>query len=334
MPASIASAEMSSARWRLRMTRFLSAFAHGASVKPQLPITTLVMPCQQEEVPSGSQKTCASMWVWPSTKPGDTTRPSASMTSRADSRMRPMVAMRPSLTPTSARYRGSPEPSTTQPFLITRSKDINRFLPIQSLGHRSLRGWLMVPHLRAYSRGLEWALTWPRGAPRLRERRHGHRDLRPSRPAGHAARARPLSRHLYRGGDPAHPTHPSGSLRLLPASLRPAPAHRGSVHARSALARALRLRRGAGHRPLRDGVLQPPPPRDGGDLQGRARGDPPGAAERGARASRPALHLPQGAHDPAPVQEAEPAPLVWTEPYGGRGMGGGQQGARPRQWSV
>ena len=42
----------------------------GARVKPQLPMTTVVTPCQHELVPSGSQKTWASMWVWPSTKPG------------------------------------------------------------------------------------------------------------------------------------------------------------------------------------------------------------------------------------------------------------------------
>ena len=97
MPASIAAGGMSSARWRLRTTRCLSFSAHGASVKPQLPITTVVMPCQQEDVPSGSQKICASMWVWPSTKPGATTWPSASMTSCALSRMRPIVAILPSL---------------------------------------------------------------------------------------------------------------------------------------------------------------------------------------------------------------------------------------------
>jgi len=103
MPASIASAAMSSARSRFRMTRCLSEAAQGASVNPQFPITTVVTPCQQEQVPSGSQKTCASMCVCPSTKPGATTWPSASMTSRARSRIRPIVTMRPWRTPTSAR---------------------------------------------------------------------------------------------------------------------------------------------------------------------------------------------------------------------------------------
>ena len=87
---------MSSARCRLRTTMCLFASAQGAKVKPQLPITTLVMPCQQDEVPRGSQKICASMWVCPSTKPGATTCPSASITSWAPSLMRPIVTTRPS----------------------------------------------------------------------------------------------------------------------------------------------------------------------------------------------------------------------------------------------
>src|SRR2546423_7149628 len=136
MPAFMASAEMSSARSRLRMTSCLSLSAHGASVKPQLPITTLVMPCQHEHVPSGSQKIWASMCVWPSMKPGATTRPSASSTWRAPSRMRPMEAIRPSWTATSARKRGRPEPSITVPFLITRSYDIRSLL---STGRGALR---------------------------------------------------------------------------------------------------------------------------------------------------------------------------------------------------
>ena len=70
MPACIASAGMSSARSRLRTTRCRSSGRQGASVKPQLPMTTLVTPCQHEHVPSGSHATCASMWVWPSMKPG------------------------------------------------------------------------------------------------------------------------------------------------------------------------------------------------------------------------------------------------------------------------
>ncbi len=73
MPAFMAARLMSSARSRLRMTRSASLSRHGARVKPQLPMTTLVTPWKQELVPIGSQKICASMWVWPSTKPGVTT---------------------------------------------------------------------------------------------------------------------------------------------------------------------------------------------------------------------------------------------------------------------
>src|SRR6266566_2585777 len=61
------------------------------------------------------------MWVWPSTKPGATTWPSASSVSRPRSRIRPIDTMRPCRTPTSARKPGNPEPSITVPFLITRS---------------------------------------------------------------------------------------------------------------------------------------------------------------------------------------------------------------------
>ncbi len=141
MPASIASGEMSSARWRFRITMPLSFSAHGASVKPQLPMTTVVMPCQHEQVPSGSQKICASMCVWPSMMPGATMWPSASNVSLALSRMRPIEAMRPFLTPTSARKRGRPEPSITTPFLISRSYAIDR----SSVTGRGVRGFEVRP---------------------------------------------------------------------------------------------------------------------------------------------------------------------------------------------
>ncbi len=104
MPASMAARLMSSARSRLRKTRSASLSRQGARVKPQLPITTLVTPWKQELVPMGSQKIWASMWVWPSTKPGATTRPSASTVSAAVAPFsRPISAMRPSLTPMSPR---------------------------------------------------------------------------------------------------------------------------------------------------------------------------------------------------------------------------------------
>ncbi len=62
------------------------------------------------------------MCVWPSMKPGETINPSAFMVRCAGARMRPISTMRPSDTPTSARYRPMPDPSTMVPFLITRSK--------------------------------------------------------------------------------------------------------------------------------------------------------------------------------------------------------------------
>ena len=76
---------------------------HGASAKPQLPITTLVTPCQHEQLPSGSQATCASICVWPSIKPGVTISPSASTIRSAAAWMRPISTIRPPRTPTSAR---------------------------------------------------------------------------------------------------------------------------------------------------------------------------------------------------------------------------------------
>ncbi|MEZ5261793.1 MAG: hypothetical protein R2755_08450 [Acidimicrobiales bacterium] len=69
--------------------------AAGARVNPQLPMTTLVTPCQHDDVPSASQAIWASMWVWPSMKPGATTWPSASSSRRPRSLMRPMAVMRP-----------------------------------------------------------------------------------------------------------------------------------------------------------------------------------------------------------------------------------------------
>ena len=44
----------------------------GANVTPQLPSTTDVTPCQHDDVASGSHASCASRWVWMSTKPGVT----------------------------------------------------------------------------------------------------------------------------------------------------------------------------------------------------------------------------------------------------------------------
>ena len=63
MPAIIASLGMSSTASRHSANHSLASGLHGASAKPQLPITTVVTPCQHEQLPSGSQATWASMWV-------------------------------------------------------------------------------------------------------------------------------------------------------------------------------------------------------------------------------------------------------------------------------
>ena len=52
----------------------------GAKPTPQLPITTVVTPCQLDGVTCLSQQTWPSKWVWMSTKPGVSSWPSASMT--------------------------------------------------------------------------------------------------------------------------------------------------------------------------------------------------------------------------------------------------------------
>src|ERR1700687_1605235 len=132
MPASLASAEMSSARWRLRMTRLLSALAQGARVKPQLPMTTLVMPCQQDEVPSGSQKTWAAIWVWPSTKRGATT-PARASTDAADGGDAPVSHADAGAIP------GQPGAVHHPAVLDHEVIGHQRILPVQSLGHRSRR---------------------------------------------------------------------------------------------------------------------------------------------------------------------------------------------------
>ena len=103
MPASIASVGMSSTAVRHRANHSRSSGLHGASANPQFPMTTLVTPCQHEQLPIGSQATCASMWVWPSMNPGATISPSASIVRSAAARIRPISTIRPPLTPTSAR---------------------------------------------------------------------------------------------------------------------------------------------------------------------------------------------------------------------------------------
>ena len=104
---------------RARYSR--SSGLQGAKVTPQFPITTEVTPCQQGELPIGSQQICASRCVWTSTKPGVTSIPSASMVRSARPSTSPTAAMRSPCTATSARTGSAPLPSTSVPFLMTRS---------------------------------------------------------------------------------------------------------------------------------------------------------------------------------------------------------------------
>src|SRR5439155_3114836 len=161
-------------------------------------------------------------------------------------------------------------------------------------------------------------------APAGEVRRRRLLRVSPGRAPRHAARTGPGAGHLPRRRHAADAAHPAGTVRVLPAPLRPAPAHRGDLHARPALTGALRRRRGPGDRSLRDGVLQPAPPGDRGDLPGGARGDPPGAHERRARPSRAALHLPQRPDGPPALPEAASPPLVRPRPRGRRRVGGHQ----------
>ena len=57
MPARIVFSGTASLRERLSIARSRSSGLHGAKPKPQLPITTLVTPCQPDIVHHGSQNT-------------------------------------------------------------------------------------------------------------------------------------------------------------------------------------------------------------------------------------------------------------------------------------
>src|SRR3954468_12487953 len=71
-------------------------------------------------------------------KPGATILPVASTVSRAASEISPMRTIRPSLTPTSPRYRARPLPSTIVPPVIFRSS-ISRSSPPRGLRLSSAR---------------------------------------------------------------------------------------------------------------------------------------------------------------------------------------------------
>jgi hypothetical protein len=120
------SAGMSSTDSIMRARYSRSSGLHGANATPQLPSTTDVTPCQHDEVATGSHASCASRWVWASTNPGVTTRPSASSVrlaepSTAPVPLSPTATMRSPRTATSARRAGAPVPSTTVPPRMSKS---------------------------------------------------------------------------------------------------------------------------------------------------------------------------------------------------------------------
>ena len=60
MPSRSAASDIPSTCVRLRITRSRSAGRHGAMVKPQLPMITLVTPTAGDGLAIGSQVICAS----------------------------------------------------------------------------------------------------------------------------------------------------------------------------------------------------------------------------------------------------------------------------------
>ena len=96
--------------------------APGAKPTPQLPMTTVVTPCQHDGVTCLSQHTCPSKWVWMSTKPGVSSRPSASTVRVAAwPASRPTSVIRPPDTATSPVKPGRPVPSTMNALVMSRS---------------------------------------------------------------------------------------------------------------------------------------------------------------------------------------------------------------------
>ena len=89
MPADMAIAGISSTASIRSISQSRSLGCTGAKPTPQLPITTVVTPFQQEGVRNGSHATCASKWVCMSIQPGVTSLPAASISRRAGPDVRP-----------------------------------------------------------------------------------------------------------------------------------------------------------------------------------------------------------------------------------------------------
>src|SRR6267378_3641748 len=195
---------------------------------------------------------------------------------------------------------------------------------LSARGHRSLRP--PRPPQRAARR----AQREP-PAPARAVRCGGLRRLSPRRASRDTARDGPGAGYLPRRRHAAHPAHPPGAVRLLPAALRPAPADRGDLHARSDVGRALRPRRRPRDRAVRDGVLRSASLRDGGDLSRGTRGDPGRADQRRPRAPRSALHVPQGADGAEAVPETASADLVRARARARCRVGGHERRARAHQ---
>jgi hypothetical protein len=93
----------------------------GAIEAPS-PVTSVVIPWVIFDAARPSTSTLYSDWPSRSMKPGAITRPVASTTRFALApSSRPMAAMRPSRTATSAANHGAPVPSTTRPPRSSRS---------------------------------------------------------------------------------------------------------------------------------------------------------------------------------------------------------------------
>jgi len=118
--------------------------AQGANVTPQFPITTLVTPCQQLLEAIGSHDSCASRWVWISTKPGVTTFPSASISRMPRSSIVPIAVIRSPSTATSPTVPGEPVPSDDETVPNDEVVCHHGSVPCLSRRWRSLGGLVIV----------------------------------------------------------------------------------------------------------------------------------------------------------------------------------------------
>ena len=218
---------MSSARSRLRSRAARASLARGCQREAAVAHHAVVTPCQHDDVPSGSQNSCASMCVWPSTNPGVTTWPSASISSRAravdlaDGHDPPVRRRR-----RRPRTRGIPVPSTTVPLRITEvvSCPSNRgysFLPARVLSALNFRCVLDRPrgNMVAGSQGIMIA-RWPQSSPLAWRRRLW------AAPRGSAVSAEPTARLATRPPPRRRDRGPPGRRRPTSATEYGAGHHR------------------------------------------------------------------------------------------------------------